>query len=456
MKNKIYKNNLIALKKVNPELYNWMKQEENVNWIQEIKSENGQNNILIESGSRQHAIYDLKNPGKEAKKVAKEMKLYKDTISIIVGFGLAYLANEIINKMKKGHRVVVVEPVAHVIKLALSNFDFSEQIKTGALIIVAPGENEVAMTLHTISSTFVISDWQLTYEKFIPFRPNEYIVISKFVSDTINQILCNTGTVSGAAGAIIADNDIACMPHVIRHRGVNELKDLYKDKPTILVSTGPSLQKNIHHLIDNQDKLIIICVGQALRILLAYGIKPDFFCTVDFGEVNMGHFKGLMDCDVPMVTINRTYAPLIEAYKGPKFIAATPVPGFEAMATGILSDKGFIDAGGSVAHMCFGLAKLLGCNPITFIGQDLALGETSHSPLADAGGDIFVNEQGQIAWKIKDQRCSLYGKDAVGMGPVHHVLGYWGKHVMTNLGLNSFLTTFNQMVKQHLAENIEK
>jgi len=449
---KNYKKNFEALKSVNPELTEHIKKQPDVDWITTIQSRNKQRNMLIQTGSKQHLVYDINDPTKQAKTAVKDIELHKDTCSIVVGFGLGYLANELAKKMKKGHKIIIIEPIAHIIKLALSNFDFSEHIKNRSLFIVTPDENEVAMCLHTISQSFVVADWLLTHEMYIKYRPKEYMMISKFASDTLNQILCNQGTVSGEAGAKIADNDVSCLPYVIRHRGVEELKGLYKDKPCVLVSTGPSLQKNIHHLIEHQDNVVIICVGQAIRILLSCGIRPDFACTVDFGEVNMGHFKGLMDCGVPLVSLNRAYAPLLQAWKGPKFVAATPVPGFEEMATGILNDKGFIEAGGSVAHMCFGLAKLLGCNPISIIGQDLAYttGE-SHSPLADAGGDVYVNEQGQIAWKIKDQRCSLHDKD-ISMGPAITVDGYWGNPVQTNLGLASFLTTYEEMVKRHLEE----
>ena len=68
----------------------------------------------------------------------------------------------------------------------------------------------------------------------------------------------------------------------------------------------------------------------------------------------MAHFKGLMDTDVPLIASNRTYAPLLKAWKGKKFIAATPVPGHETTAAGILEGKGFVETGGSVAHLCFG------------------------------------------------------------------------------------------------------
>jgi len=457
---KILQKNLKTLNKINPELVKWFKKEKSVNWIQKIKSQNGDDNFLIESGSQFTPAYSMKNPVKEAKKAVKKMNLHKENISILLGIGFGYLANEILIKMEEGHKLIVIEPVVDILKLTLSKFDLTKYFENGSLLLVTPGGNDSIQTkltfvLHFLSSQSVIEAWPFTIELYTQKRPDEYKDLTKLISDILNQILCNTGTIAGAAGGIIADNDMLCMPYLIRHRGVAELKDLYKDKPAILVSTGPSLAKNIHHLIDIQDKVIIICVGQALRVLLAYDIKPDFACTVDFGEVNYVHFKGLMDCGIPLVTINRTYAKLIKDWQGPKFVAATPVPGFEDMATGILTDKGFIEAGGSVAHLCFGLAQLLGCNPITFIGQDLALGKTSHIAQADAGGEVFVDKNGLIGWKVKDQRCHLHNnKDNLhGMGYVQYVPGYYGQAVMTNAGLMSFLTVFEGMVGRYLEEN---
>jgi len=455
--NEILKNNPKMLDRINPELIKWLKKEQAVDWIQKIKSKNGDDNFIVKYGSKNHLAYSMQNPTKEAKKAVKRMNLYKEDISILMGIGLGYLANEMLSKMEKGHRIIAIEPVADILRMALGKFDFTKYFKNGTFLLVTPGgddiKNKLTFALHHISNQSVVSAWPFTVENYVRKRPDEYDELTRLTSDILNQILCNTGTIAGAAGGIIADNDIACLPYVIRHRGVTELKGLYKNKPAILVSTGPSLKKNIHHLIDLKDRAIIIAVGQALRVLLAYGIRPDFICTVDFGEVNMGHFKGLMDADVPLVTINRAYAPLLKAWQGPKFIAATPVPGFEEMAAGILTDKGFIEAGGSVAHLCFGLAQLLECNPIAFIGQDLSLDKTSHIDLADAGGEILIGEDGMIRWKVKDQRCSLHGDQLHGMGPVYHVPGYYGKHVITNAGLASFLTVFESMVKRCREEN---
>lgn len=445
-----FKKNMNALQLTNPDIFKWLNEQNQVDWIQEIKSRDGNKNLLIQSGGQSINAYPMDSPIKDATDAVKKTKLYKENISIVIGMGLGYFCKEKIKQMEKGHKIIVAEPVGDMIKQAFKNIDFSEQIKDGSLLIL-PGKDELVFILQFYASNSVVSDWVLTTEKYTKLRLDEYKEITEIAQDTINQILCNTGTIAGAAGGIIADNDIACMPYVIRHRGVNELKDLFKDKPAILVSTGPSLAKNAHHLIDLKDKAVIICVGQAIRPLLAYGIKPDFACTVDFGEVNIGHFKGIMDCGIPLVTINRTYAPLLKEWQGPKFIAATPVPGFEHMATGILTNKGFIEAGGSVAHLCFGLAQLLGCNPIAMIGQDLALSDGSHIPLADASGRVRVNEYGGIDWEVKDQRCSLHGNQTHSMGRAIYTEGYYGKNVLTNAGLLSFLTVFESMIERHLS-----
>jgi hypothetical protein len=453
MKNRFLKKNLTTLKEVNPELHDWITKEDDVDWIQQIQSKNKDPNILITCGSEIRPAYSMKNPKKEAFQAVKNMQLHKENVSIVIGFGLGYLTNAILSKMEKGHRIIIVEPVPQIIKLALNNFDFAKAIHSRDLILVNPKEAEISAVIYYISNQFVITNWLVTIDHYTELRPEIYGKLSGCVSNVINQIMCNIGTIAGTAGAKIADNDIACLPYVIRHRGVVELKGMFKDKPAVLVSTGPSLAKNIHNLIGMEDKVVIIAVGQALRVLLAYGIRPDFICTVDFGEVNMGHFRGLMDSDVPLVTVNRAYAPLLKAWQGPKFISSTPVPGFENMATGILTEKGTIPAGGSVAHLCFGLAQLLECNPIIFIGQDLALGETSHIAQADAMGEVKISKDGQLIWKVKDHRCSLHGEKGYSMGPITQVPGYYGAPVLTNLGLMSFLTTFEQMIGAHLTSD---
>lgn len=459
------RNNLKAIRKFNSDTADWIENEHDVNWIEMIEYPDGyttntrrlslnQNlkNLLMHNGSNVETVYvPDKDPREECLKVVNQIKLKKDDVTILMGMGLGYLTKTILNRHRKGHRLIVVEPTAHILRLALGTYNYSKQLLNGDLIIVRNKE-EAAYVISAIDTETVVNNWFLMTETYVLKRHNEYAEILKFICDLINQCRCNVGTVM-SAGSQIADNDIVNLPYVIRHRGVNELKDIYKSKPVIMVSTGPSLEKNIHLLQDIQDKVIIVAVGQALRILLAYDITPDFICTVDFGETNLGHYKGLLnDAKVPLVCLNRTYAPLLKQYKGPKFIVATPVPGHEHTAAGLLRDKGYIDQGGSVAHLCFGFSYLIGGDPIILIGQDLALGERSHISQADESGTVEIDGD-QILWDVKDKRSHLYGQK-YGMGQKTYVQGYYGKPVLTNSGLAAFILSFELLAKQYKDRNI--
>lgn len=444
LKENVYNRNLNAIKKVSEQLANWIDKGEKISWVDTIQNTDGSLNLLIRSGSKIEATYD-QEPKKEAAKVAKQTQLNKEDCTLIIGAGLGYLSNALLHKMEKGHHIVIIEPIPYLLKLMLSNFDYAKYIENGLLFFACVSKEDINFTISILDSSFVIQNWFILIEKYAKLR-EEYNLYISYTIDLINQYRCNTGTVMGA-GAQIADNDIVSLPYVIRHRGINEIKGLFKDKPAILVSTGPSLVRNIHLLKDIQDKVIIIAVGQALRILLAYDIRPDFICTVDFGETNLGHYKGLLDSDIPLVCLNRTYAPLLKQYKGPKFIISTPVPGYENTVAGLLENKGCLEQGGSVAHTCYSLAYHLGCDPIVLIGQDLSLSETSHFNQTDESGTISLTDQGEIKWNIKDHRSHLNNKEPYSMGLSIFVPGYYGSRVLTNIGLASFITSFESMTE---------
>lgn len=446
--------NLKALSESNEILAKQIKEQTPPDWMDEIKSKNGAPNFLFEKNGRIIPAYDIKDPKKEAQECIKANKPLKEDLTILVGAGFGYLVDVITKKMEKGHHILLIEPNLYFVKRVLSTYNLAKYLRSGNLLIIdGKNKEEIGQLIVLIDGNVVVNNFNFILENYVKQR-KEYEEITKYVSETINQLRCNTGTVS-SSGAIMADNDIANLPYVIRHRGVNELKDLFKGCPAVLVSTGPSLGKNVYLLKAIQNKCIIIAVAQALRVLLAYDIRPDFICTVDFGEVNMSHLKGLMDSDVPLVCLNRTYAPLLKEYQGPKFIVATPTPGFEHTAAGVLKDKGAIEQGGSVCHLCMGFATHLGCNPVTFIGQDLAYGneEGSHIKQVDSGGNIRVDDQGMLQWKVTDTRSHLYGEEYP-MGPACYVEGYYGGEVLTNLGLMSFLHSCTGLVKQAKEQGI--
>jgi len=444
--------NMRAIKETVPEQHAWIEKQEPVDWYKVHRNEKGISNMIVQTSQAPISVYDMSNPKEIPRGIAKISDFHKNSISIVIGFGCGYLTYEILKKCDKQHKVIVIEPVAGIIKEGLSLSKFDKHIKEHRLIFT-PTIEDVIYILSRMEQSKMLEQ-QFVFREDYTRMQDVYYDITKMALDTISQLKCNTGTVESAGGQI-ADNDMATLPYVIKHRGVAELQNLFEKKPAILVSTGPSLFKNIHLLMDKevQKRFVIIAVGQALRVLLSYDIRPDFICSVDFGIVNHSHYLGLMDSDVPLIALNRSYAPLLKEWQGPKFVTVSWNPGTEGTVFGLTQDRGSLDQGGSVSHMIFGTAIAMGCDPIIIIGQDLAYdGEKSHIAQADSGGDVSVTKEGEIRWNVKDPRSkSLISQDH-SMGLMQNVPGYYGDLVMTNIGLLTFITNFEHLFARYKDE----
>ena len=431
-----------------PDYINQIKEAKYPKWAEPINSQDQTPNLLITKGNRKTTAYQMIGWKADIKERTSNIEFKDSTATLVIGCSLGFFLKEAIEKADEKHKLICVEPDAGMLKYAFENADLSEAIKSKQLII-CPTDEDAIFALEYINERNTIDDWQIVIEGYTIDHPL-YQDISYNATNALNQIRCNIGTVSNA-GAQIADNDIANLPYIIHRRGIAELENLYKGKPAIIVSTGPSLKKNIFKLMGKANKAVIIAVGQALRPLLAYDIKPDFICSVDFGKVNLSHYEGLMDSDVPLIALNRSFAPLLKRWKGPMFVSTSPFvlnnPDKENRIHNVLAKKGWTIQGGSVAHMCYGVALHMGCSPIIMMGQDLAYdSEQSHFPQADSRGVLEKDKDGFLNWKVTDPRSHL-NDNSYSMGAPIQVQGYYFKPVYTNAGLASFITAFERFIK---------
>ncbi|TNB54272.1 6-hydroxymethylpterin diphosphokinase MptE-like protein, partial [Campylobacter helveticus] len=59
----------------------------------------------------------------------------------------------------------------------------------------------------------------------------------------------------------------------------------------IIVSTGPSLIKQLPLLKKYREKALIFCADSAYPILARHNIKPDFVCMVERSDFTAEFFK---------------------------------------------------------------------------------------------------------------------------------------------------------------------
>lgn len=154
-----------------------------------------------------------------------------------------------------------------------------------------------------------------------------------------------------------------------------QIEDFYKinnfmNKPVIIASSGPSLDRTVKYLNKFKEKAFIFAVGSSLKTLMNNDIVPDMICIIDADKIIANQLKGFENLDVPLCFLSTASKEAVTSYKGPKFMFYNE-PNENNMV---------IDTGKSVATAALDIAIKGGADPIIFIGQDLAfLDNKSHT-----------------------------------------------------------------------------
>ena len=90
---------------------------------------------------------------------------------------------------------------------------------------------------------------------------------------------------------------------------------LSENSRIVVVGSGPSLEQDLAWLKHNREKLIIIAVHSAVRVLKAADIRPDFQCTLDT-ELTDELLDTLgLDPDVPLMAYYKASPAMLERFK---------------------------------------------------------------------------------------------------------------------------------------------
>ncbi|AFM21181.1 hypothetical protein Anamo_0527 [Acetomicrobium mobile DSM 13181] len=187
------------------------------------------------------------------------------------------------------------------------------------------------------------------------------------------------------------------------------LRGAFKGRPSVVVSAGPSLDKNYELLKGREDKLLIIATDTVLRKLLKNGIRPHIVCALERGLVVLDkHFRDVIRDykeelkDVLLVVQSVCVPQIVGTWPGPKIVIGKAGLPLDYWVVGQLLDGDVVPSGASVAHMCMNIAALLGSDKIALIGQDLAYGEEGATHSSDTAwskeksGDARISEENRI------------------------------------------------------------
>ena len=328
--------------------------------------------VTLPSGEKV-LLHNMVDPIGSATRSAQKQDMKGENASILLGFGLGYLAIELAKKLEKKHPIIICEADPAILKIALTHVDLSEVLSSDYIRILVGDEIPLHDWIHKLSAKFMTARVDvIAYGPSNRLDPDAYQQLTEIAQKESRAIILNRNTVL-KAGQQMLENILQNFPDVLQSAGVRNLEGLFKGRPAIVVSAGPSLEKNVHLLRELDGRAVIISVDTALRLLLPLGIKPDVVTTIDFNQKNFEKFANVpIDSDISLVYHPGGYYESIRAFQGPQFTSSQVPNRIPHWLMQFVEDKGGLPSGTTVAHLSFFLARHMGCDPIVFIGQDLA------------------------------------------------------------------------------------
>ncbi|ENJ5392895.1 motility associated factor glycosyltransferase family protein [Campylobacter coli] len=306
------------------------------------------------------------------------------------GFGNGILFKALLQNKNHQH-IVVFEKDIEIIWIMFHILDFSHELQNSRLMVLNTNKLEIqdynelcsSKPFFQFSRIYFLELMSHYYERF----HEDILGLNKKLAENFKNSIVSYGNDPLDALQGI-EQFVYNLPQMITHPSYKELLSKRKgiSDTAIIVSTGPSLTKQLPLLKKYASKATIFCADSSYPILAKHGIKPDYvlsleripltseFFNNDFGEFDKDILFVLKSYVHPHTTKylqknNRNFM-LVSTYAS--FIQYLKLDYF-----------GYFNMGKSVANMSYLLTEYLNYKNIILIGQDLAYAKDGFSHTKD-------------------------------------------------------------------------
>jgi hypothetical protein len=388
-----YDKNIQALDKFRPDLALKMRQGAGDPGSLELLTAKSGQPTVRRNGLLLHSSYD---PQREAAAVIDAWGGKAKNNIFALGFALGYHIDAFLQRGYDFNRIFIIEPDIELFRCALRTRNLVPLFENERILFLI-GFDPLEVFDHLTYKALLVMSSKISvmeYQPAIAVNRKYFEDIRKKIVDAVRTSAANIDTLN-YANRIFIENVAANLVEAVMSPGINTLFNKFPDAAAVIVSAGPSLDKNIGLLKKAKGKCLILATDTSFKILLKNGIKPDLVFTEDFKDASRLHFNNIEINDVPLVFDMQSSPASLQAYRSARFVAASTRP-FPYLINSLGEDKGSVAMGMSVAHFAFSAATAFGCDPIIFIGQDLsftdgfshARGTSSREKITPAHGKI--------------------------------------------------------------------
>ncbi|MFK0422366.1 motility associated factor glycosyltransferase family protein [Campylobacter jejuni] len=295
------------------------------------------------------------------------------------GFGNGILFKALLQNKNHQH-IVVFEKDIEIIWIMFHILDFSNELQSARLMILQTSSLDIEFFSNFCSSKpffqfsriYFLELMSHYYERF----HEDILGLNKKLAENFKNSIVSYGNDPLDALQGI-EQFVYNLPQMITHPSYKELLSKRKgiSDTAIIVSTGPSLTKQLPLLKKYASKATIFCADSSYPILAKHGIKPDYVCMLERDEIVAECFNNDFkdfDKDIIFLVASLVHKKTISYLEKNQRKYILIIKGQPFARYLELDNYGYINAGMSVSHMAYELAENLGHKNIILIGQDLA------------------------------------------------------------------------------------
>ncbi len=358
------------------------------------------------------------------------------------GFGNGILFKALLQNKNHQH-IVVFEKDIEIIWIMFHILDFSSELQSARLMVLQTSSLDIEFFSNFCSSKpffqfsriYFLELMSHYYERF----HEDILGLNKKLAENFKNSIVSYGNDPLDALQGI-EQFVYNLPQMITHPSYTKLLSKRKNlsDTAIIVSTGPSLTKQLPLLKKYANKATIFCADSSYPILAKHGIKPDYVCMLERTEITAEFFNhdfGEFDNGICFI-IKSIVHPNAINYLTKKTDNFTIVSTYASFIQYLKLDYfGYFNMGFSVAHMACYLSLHLNHKNIIFIGQDLAYAENGNSHPDDYQNS--ANYESQMYEHILTEAYG--GKEKI---KTHEVWIFF-KQILEAMIIKYHITTYN-------------
>uniref|UniRef100_UPI003672444B motility associated factor glycosyltransferase family protein n=1 Tax=Campylobacter coli TaxID=195 RepID=UPI003672444B len=365
------------------------------------------------------------------------------------GFGNGILFKALLQNKNHQH-IVVFEKDIEIIWIMFHILDFSNELQSARLMVLQTSSLDIEFFSNFCSSKpffqfsriYFLELMSHYYERF----HEDILGLNKKLAENFkNSIVSHGNDPLDALQGI--EQFVYNLPQMITHPSYKELLSKRKgiSDTAIIVSTGPSLTKQLPLLKKYANKATIFCADSSYPILAKHDIKPDYVCMLERDEIVAECFNndfGEFDKDIVFIVKSVTHPHTIKYLQknNRAFILVSTYASFIQYLK--LDYFGYFNMGFSVAHMNFLLTIHLKYKNIILIGQDLAYAKDGQT---HSQGFIHANlHNGDYERDLDKFSTTAYGGNGkVQSSEIWTLFRHNFEKDIVNIKMNYHITTYN-------------